>query len=149
MSQVRLAALRLLGRRDYSTAELRERLVKKHFGAEDIAETLAALTDERLLDDRRVAASHVRVAASVKGRGRLRIARELEARGIERGLIHDALAALPAEDETAAIRAFLARKRVPDRITAAEHRRLFNQLLRRGFSADAIAKVFRTRRDED
>ncbi len=149
MSQARLAALRLLNRRDYTAAELRDKLTARELPDDDITEALASLAADRLIDDRRVAAAHVRIATSVKGRGRLRIARELEARGIDRALISEALAAVAPDDEAEAIRRFLARKGAPARLPAAEHRRLFAQLLRRGYSADAIAVVFRARRDAD
>lgn len=149
MSQARLAALRLLGRRDYTVAEVRDRLKKKEFPPEDIDETVRRLVDEGLLNDQRVAAAHVRTSSALKGRGRLRIRRELEARGIDRALAHDALAALPEEDETASVRRFIERKRLPQRLTTAEYRRVFGQLLRRGFSGDIVAKALRTRSSED
>ena len=47
---------------------------------------IAAFVADGTLDDRRAGAAHVRTASRVKGRGRLRIRRELEARGIDRTL---------------------------------------------------------------
>ena len=91
----------------------------------------------------------MRVASGVKGRGRLRIARELEQRGVDRAIVRDVLATLPVEDETASIRKMLERKRLPARLSAAEHRRVFGQLLRRGFSADLIAKALRGRGSDE
>lgn len=149
MTQTRVAALRMLSRRDYTAFELREKLLAKEHAPEDIAAALESLTTDRLVDDRRVAATYVRVASNLKGRGRLRIARELEARGVARAIIRDALETLPAEDEEAAIRRFLGRKRLPARLTAPEHRRVFAQLIRRGFSADVIARVIREPRDAE
>jgi regulatory protein len=144
-SQARLAALRMLNRRDYSVAELRERLLKKEHDPADIDDALAGLVSSGLADDRRVAVSAVRVSASLKGRGRLRIARELEARGIDKGLIGEVLDALSTDDERESVRAFLDRRHLPPRLSAQEHRRVFGQLLRRGFSADLIARVIRER----
>lgn len=148
-ARTRLAALRLLNRRDYSVAEMRTRLLDKEHAPDLVATALDQLVDERLLDDARVATAHVRQASLLKGRGRLRIARELEARGLSRSLIQNALAALAPEAEADSIRRFLARKRLPARLTAAEHRKVFQQLLRRGFSADAIAAVIRDRGSDD
>lgn len=142
----RLAALRLLSRRDYTTAELREKLLAKDHAIDDVATTLDGLRDDGLLDDRKVAANYVRSASTVKGRGRLRIARELEARGVARSLVREALETLPVSDEVDAVRRFLARKRLPTHLAAADHRRVFAQLLRRGFSADVIAQVIRETR---
>ena len=110
---------------------------------------LADLADAGVVNDRRVAESFVRVASTLKGRGRLRISRELEQRGIDRSIIRDALAGLPIEDETASIRRFLERKHLPARLSPAEHRRVFGQLVRRGFSADLIAKALRGRGVEE
>jgi len=147
MIQTRVAALRMLTRRDYTAGELREKLLAKEHSPDDITAALESLAADGLQNDRRVATSHVRVAATIKGRGRLRIARELEARGISKALIREALETLPPEDEADSIRRFIARKRLPPHLPAPEHRRLFAQLLRRGFSADVIATVIKDRRD--
>lgn len=137
----------MLSRREYTAAELRTKLLARDHTADDVAAALESLTADRLLDDRRVAITHVRVAASVKGRGRLRIARELEARGVDKTIVREAMATLPPEDETEGIRRILSRKSLPRHLTAQDHRRIFGQLLRRGFSADLIARVIRERQD--
>lgn len=143
MSQARVAALRLLTRRDYTAAELRTKLLEKEHPDAEVAAALDGLTRDGLVNDRRVAVSFVRVASSLKGRGRHRIERELEHRGVDKAIIREAMATLPAADETASIRRFLERKKLPARLSPAEHRRLFGQLMRRGFSADLIAKAIR------
>jgi regulatory protein len=145
MSSARAVALRLLTRRDYTTAELRDRLAAREYSPEEIGETLAYLASQGLVDDRRAAAAYVRTASRIKGRGRLRIQRELEARGLDRGTIRQALGDLPASEETAALERFLQRRRVPARLAAADRRRLFQQLLRRGFAADLIARELTAR----
>jgi SOS response regulatory protein OraA/RecX len=91
----------------------------------------------------------VRTARDIKGRGRLRIERELIQRGIAPALAHEAVAILPGDDEQAQIARVLARKRLPARLSLAERRRLFQHLLRRGFPADAISKALKTRGDEE
>lgn len=147
MTRTRVAALRMLTHRDYTAFELRERLLAKEHPPDDIAAALESLVGDRLLDDQRVATSYVRVASTLKGRGRLRIARELEARGVSKSVIREALETLPAEDEADSIRRFLARKHLPPHLPAPDHRRVFAQLLRRGFSADVIARVIKERRE--
>jgi regulatory protein len=143
-----VAALRLLGRRDYSRAEITSRLLARGYAPEDVDAAVARLAEEGAIDDHRAAAAHVRTAARLKQRGRLRIRRELEARGIPKAIAADALAALPAEDDLAAIRRLIARKPLPPDASPAERRRLFSQLLRRGFEAGAIAKALKWRDDE-
>jgi regulatory protein len=145
MSSARVAALRLLTRRDYTKAELRDKLAARDYSSEEIDEALADLASQGLVDDRRAAAAYVRTASRIKGRGRLRIQRELEARGLDRGTIRQALEELPASDETAALERFLQRRRLPARLAAADRRRLFQQLLRRGYTADLIAKALKAR----
>jgi regulatory protein len=150
MSQARATALRLLSRRDYTAKELRTKLLERELPEDDVTSVLADLMAEGIVNDRRVADSFVRVASTIKGRGRLRISRELEQRGVDRSIIREALTALPVDDETAALRKLLAKKHLPARLDPAEHRRVFAQLVRRGFSADLIVKALRSRgADED
>jgi regulatory protein len=139
----RTAGLVLLGRRDYTTRELTEKLQRKGYDAAEVDAAIRSLAGDGLLDDRRVAAAYVRTASRIKGRGRLRIARELEARGIARGLAEEVLARLPADVESEAIQKILSRKRWPERPSIADRRRMFQHLLRRGFPADVIAKALR------
>jgi regulatory protein len=101
------------------------------------------LAQSNALDDRRAASAHVRTASRLKGRGRLRIQRELDARGFTREVARDALAEIPPDDDLEAIKRFVDRKRRTLDDTPAGRRRLFNQLLRRGFSAAMISKVLK------
>jgi regulatory protein len=144
-SSVRGAALTLLGRRDYTAAELKERLIEKGYDKGEVEEQIEALTADGSLDDERVAAAYVRVASQVKGRGRMRIRQELIARGIAKTTVEAVLAELPADDEDAAIRKFLSRKRVPEKLDQHARNKVFQQLMRKGFSADAISKALRNR----
>lgn len=141
----RTAALRLLGRRDYTSAELTTRLTDREYPAEEVEAALQRLAGEGLVDDRRVAASFVRVASRVKGRGRIRIERDLLARGVAPAIVRETLEALPEEEDVEAINRLLDRRTLPAPLPIADRRRLFQQLLRRGFPADAIAKALRSR----
>ena len=144
----RQAALSLLARRDYTAKELREKLSARGHTPDDTDRTLEQLASEGLQSDERAAAAHVRSASDIRGRGRLRIARELEARGIDREIVQRLTATIGAEDEAAAIAAVLVRKRWPATPTSPERRRMFQHLLRRGFSADAVARALRHRDDD-
>jgi regulatory protein len=138
---LRGAALGLLSRRDYTSSELRKKLVDREYEAEAVDALIQDLTSSRLLDDRRVAASHVRTATAIKGRGKLRIARELAARGLPKDIVSEALSSVEKPDEAAAIRKILTRKKWPADPSLAERRRMFQHLLRRGFPADAIGRA--------
>src|SRR5262249_60996657 len=87
-----LDALHLLTRRELSVAGLRARLEDRSHSDEDIEKAIAHLLETGALDDARVARAYARTGATVKGRGRLRIARELQEMGIERDVATAALA---------------------------------------------------------
>lgn len=137
----RLAALRLLGRRDYAAAELTTRLVDRGYPLEDVRAAVNALVADGAIDDRRTAFAHVRTAARIKSRGVHRIRRELEARGIAAPVIREALEQISTDDDLQAIRRLLARRRLPSPLPLDQRRRLFQQLLRRGFPQATIARA--------
>jgi regulatory protein len=135
--------LRLLGRRDYTTAELTTRLIDRGYVPEEVAATVARLVADGSLDDRRAARNHVRIATQVKNRGRIRVLGELRARGIDETLAREALAGLSTEDDHQAIERLVARQLAGATPSPADRHRLFRRLLRRGFPADAIAVVLK------
>lgn len=137
----RLVALRLLGRRDYTRAELRRRLVDRGFPDDQIDAALDALQEQGFQDDGRAARAFVRTAAHIKGRGPLRIRQELKARGVAAETISAATADLTPEQVRHAIDLILTRKRIARPIPREQQQRLFQHLVRRGFPADAIVKV--------
>ena len=146
---LRLVTLRLLGRRDYSSFELEQRLLARGFPANEVTTHLEALRREGLIDDRRVAEAHVRTASRVKGRGRTRIRRELLARGIPNGLADSAVRVLTADDEDQAIHRLLTRHGKGVVASPQTRRRLFDRLLRRGFSPTAISRALRSSQQDD
>src|SRR5688572_30412513 len=87
-----LDGLKLLGRRELSAADLRSRLLDREHTAEEADAAIARLLETGALDDRRVAGAYARTASKVKGRGRLRVTRELQAMGIARDVIAEAVA---------------------------------------------------------
>jgi regulatory protein len=140
---IRAAALRLLGRRDYTRAELTSKLTTRGYPAAPVRDVLAGLAADGLVDDRRAAGAHVRTASRIKDRGRQRIARELAARGVDEDVAADALGQIDPDDERAALRRLLARSPLPPHPTPADRRRVFQRLVRRGFSIDLVAKMLR------
>jgi len=134
----RAAALRLLQRRDYSVAELTTRLLHRGHDPEEVHEVVAALDSERLVDDGRVGRAHVRTSGQLKGRGRYRIRRELEARGLTPAAAEAALAEFPADDERAVLARLVERAARGTALDLQAEHPLFQRLLRRGFGADEI-----------
>ena len=141
-----LDALHLLGRRELSVAECRERLRDREHPDDEIAAAIAHLLETGALDDRRVAGAYARTALSVKGRGRLRVQRELQAKGIEKEVATEALTETFANtDERGLIARALQRKlhgrpRIKDR---AEYARLYQFLMRQGFTPAAVIAALR------
>jgi regulatory protein len=134
--------LRLLARRELSVAGLRARLLDREHPADEVDGAITRLLETGALDDGRVARAHARTAVSVKGRGRLRVMRELHAMGIARDVAAAAIAEVFGDtDERALITRALEKKlRGRTQISgAAEYARLYQHLMRQGFTPAAIA----------
>jgi regulatory protein len=140
--------LRLLGRRELSVKQLRERLLDREHSAADVDRAIDLLLENRALDDARVAAAYVRTALKVKGRGRLRIRRELQEMGIAPDVAGTALAeAFGDVDERALITRAMQKKLRGTKIgSAAEYARIFQYLMRQGFAPATITAVLRAAR---
>lgn len=78
---VRTGALVLLARREYASEELSAALGRKGYAPEVVAEVVAELIGERLVDDARYAQGLVRQLAN-RGQGPVRIRQELAQAGI-------------------------------------------------------------------
>ena len=142
-------ALHMLGRRELSVKQIRERLREREHSPEDIDRAVALLIENRALDDARVAAAYVRTAIKIKGRGRLRIQRELQVMGIPGDVAAQALAdAFGDTDERALITKALQKKlRGKPKISSqAEYARVYQYLMRQGFSPAAVSAALRSHR---
>jgi regulatory protein len=153
------AGLRLLARRELSEAQVRERLARLGFETTTVEETVARLRRAGIVDDARVAAAAARTEALVKRRGRLRVGRRLEAIGIPEDVAAQAVdGVFEGVDETKLVAEALSRRLRGPRagmVDAAQKRRLYQQLIRQGFSpAVVVAELRRVSRsnaaaDED
>jgi regulatory protein len=141
-----LAALHMLARRELSVTQLRDRLIAREHDREAIERAIEHLLENRSLDDDRVARAYVATALKVKGRGRLRIQRELQAIGIDKAVASEALAAAFGDvDERALVRTALQKKlRGRTKIeTPAEYARVYQFLMRQGFSPATVTAALR------
>lgn len=141
-----LTALKLLARRELSVEALRTRLRDRGYPDADIAAAIDHLLETGALDDGRVARAYARTAATLKGRGRLRVERELMALGIDRNVAAEALGEVFGElDERSLIAKALQKKlRGRKKITdIAERSRIYQYLLRQGFSPAGVAHALR------
>jgi len=132
-------ALRLLGYREHSAAELRRKLQDNGY-PRDLAEAITQrYVDVELVDDSRFASSWTRSRVSA-GYGSRRIRQELAQRGIDPELIDDAIAdAFDPDDEVELARRALGSRTAADR---AGRDKLVRRLVGRGFSlAVALAAL--------
>jgi regulatory protein len=137
-----------LARRELSEAQIRTRLAKRGVDDAAIDEAIDRLKQERALDDRRVAAAFARSAVNLKGRGRARIRRDIEALGIDRDLARAAVDEVFGEIDEAALLDKALTRRWP-RVGAPDQRalhRIYRALLQQGFPADKVLAALRARR---
>jgi len=138
MPTLRERALRLLARREHSRAEL-ERKLRAHATPEDDPEALIQdLSQRKLLSDERYAES--RVHSLSRKFGAARIAHELRAKGLDKGLADQASKAARATEVERAREVWRRKFRVAPR-TREERARQMRFLQSRGFSFDAIRAV--------
>lgn len=84
--EVRLAAMNLLARREHSQQELYRKLVNKGFESADIRPALATLSKEGLLSDGRFTEAFINSRLK-RGSGPVKIAMELQQRGVSDELV--------------------------------------------------------------
>ncbi len=141
-----LDALKMLARRELSEFQVRQRLTRRGHdsGAIDIA--IERLKSERAIDDRRVAEAIVRTQSARKGRGRLRVEREIAAAGISLADVRQSLDAMLG-DEDLLIEAAIAKRLRGNTSVAdgAEFRRLCRYLVGQGFEPDRILQALKRR----
>ena len=142
--------VRMLARRELSVAQLRERLRDREHSSEDVEAAIARLLESGQLDDRRVAFAYARTAGKVKGRGRVRVQRELHAMGIARDVAADAIAQVFGDlDERALVEKAIQKKLRSTRVTPQrklslqERARLYQYLMRQGFTPGGISAALR------
>jgi SOS response regulatory protein OraA/RecX len=141
-----LHALKLLARRELSVEGLRARLLDRDYPPEDVQNAIDHLLESGALNDARVARAYARTAARVKGRGRLRVVRELHAMGITRDVAAEAVADVfgDLDERTMIARALQKKLRGKPRISSpAEHARLYQFLMRQGFSPAGVVAALR------
>jgi regulatory protein len=143
-----LTALRQLGRRELSEAQIRQRLSRRGFTPDDVDTAVARLRQDGSLDDARVAAAIARSQLSLKKRGERRVRREIEAAGIAPALAERAVAEVYAEvDADALMAAAIDRRLGTKRLTdEREMARLYRYLVGQGFDADRAMAALRARR---
>jgi regulatory protein len=141
-----LAGLKMLAARELSEAQIRLRLARRDYRDEHIDAAVTRLRTEGAIDDARTARAIARTAATVRGQGKRRARRRVDAAGIDRAIAARAVDEIFADiDADALLRAALAR-RLRGRTALGdenEKARLFRYLVGQGFEADRVMEVLR------
>ena len=139
-------ALRALERRGYARADLGRRLLRKGHARAAVEAALDQLAAIGMLDEAAFVEHYV-ATRSARGRGPVRLTRDLLAMGVERRVIDRALAALRADGgESPDVPLALASRRAAqlgNLPRAAKRRRLLAYLARRGFTGSEVGAIVR------
>ena len=142
-------ALKLLGRRELSESQIRERLTRRKHNPRAVDAAITRLREERSIDDVRVAEAIARSQTSLRKRGKLRVRLQIERAGIDaataRRVVDEVFADLDADG---LLDAALARRLRPGDDIADDRafNRLYRYLLGQGFEPDRVMALLRTRR---
>lgn len=144
--RAKLRAMNLLKSREYTTAQLRDKLERGMYPAAVIEEAIAYVASFRYTDDLRYAVQYM--ICHGEERSRRRIERDLQTKGIDRETIGAAWIAWEeqggASDESGMIRRLLEKRRYdPERADYGERQRQAAFLMRKGFAVESIRKVLR------
>ena len=141
--------LKMLGRRELSEKQVRQRLARKEYEQDEIDEAIARLREERAINDVRVAEAIVRTETGVRKRGKVRVRMQLERAGIAKDTAKQAIDdVFEGIDDDALLEASL-RKRLHGRDTMADDRefqRLYRYLIGQGFEPDRVMKALKAYR---
>jgi len=149
MPSAYIDGLKMLGRRELSEKQVRERLARKAYEPDEIDEAVTRLREERAINDQRVAEAIARMETGIRKRGKVRVRMQLERAGIPKETAKQAIdSVFEGIDDEALIEASL-RKRLRGRDTIADDRefqRLFRYLVGQGFESDRVMQALRAKR---
>lgn len=139
-------ALRLLGQREHSRAELLRKLRPHVQEGEDLEAVLAELEEKDFISEERVVASVVNLRAGRMGAARIR--QELQAKGVGGEVVQQALAQLQ-DTELARAREVWRRRFGEPAADPQGRAKQVRFLMARGFSGDVVHRVVRGVGDDE
>ena len=149
MPSAYIDGLKMLGRRELSEKQVRQRLARKAYEPDEIDDAVTRLRQERAINDARVAEAIARTETAIRKRGKVRVRMQLERAGIAKDTARQAIdSVFEAIDDEALLEASL-RKRLRGRETIADDRefqRLFRYLIGQGFESDRVMKALKAYR---
>lgn len=135
-------ALGLLARREHSRAELKTKLARGGYAAEDAEAAIVSLDSAALQSDARFAAALARSRAG-QGYGPRRIVAELKSHGIADAAIREVLNELDVDWRLSARRQLDRQYGAGRAVSPGERARRAGFLLRRGFDGPTVSAVTR------
>jgi regulatory protein len=145
----RVAALKMLARRELSEAQVRQRLARRGYDETEIETAVERLKADRSIDDVRVAGAIARTEVSVKRRGKRRVVQQIQQAGISRSAARQAAEeTFDQMNEETLLASALSRRLKSDRtiVDDREFQRLYRYLIRQGFDPDDVFKALSGRR---
>jgi regulatory protein len=128
-----------------SRRELRDRLLRAGFDAEEVDDVVERLAGVGLIDDARFAEEYARHASEVRGSGKRAIESALSAKGVSRETVQRVVAESSDGEEARAQELARSRaRRLGDVPVASAYRRLVSLLTRRGFEPDLARRAARS-----
>jgi regulatory protein len=144
-----VAGLRLLGARELSTVQIRQRLRRRGFEDDAVEEAVLRLARDGALDDGRVARARAHTETVLKHRGPARVRQAIEALGIDRSVAAAAAAEAAGQGDAGALLEQALERRLRHSrqpiTNPAERRRVVAALVRQGFPAGQVMALLRTR----
>jgi len=140
-------ALTLLSARELSESQIRARLKRRKFDADDIDSAVSRLKETRTLNDRRVALAIARMESSIKRRGRARVIQKIRQAGIDGETADDAVREVFQDvDENDLLDQALERRLRGKTVKELDDKgraRIMRALVAQGFSFEAVMKRLR------
>lgn len=130
-----------LNRREWTTAELQQRLGRDELDEVAIIAAIATLVQDGYLDDRRYARVFTEDKRHLEQWGSERIRRVLRARGIAPDVIEEALAAADADSELERALALLRRRFRSPPSARRERDRALGMMLRKGYDSELAVEA--------
>lgn len=135
-------SLDLLARRSLTAGEVATRLRRDGYAEDDVAAAIERLCDRSFVDDRQVTYNHVRRRVEEGRHGPLKVRAELLRRGVDAGLVDEAIAeAFPPDDLRESVRRAATKMAGSGGIPRerAGRERIARRLARAGFPVGAVS----------
>ena len=133
-------AVKLLSRREHSALEIRDKLLKRDFEEDEIAQAISELKQGGWLSDERYAEAYIRMRQQ-KGFGPIRIAMELNERGVDESIVEAFIDDSEESWQQILERQYLKKYNNRPVVDYSDKAKRIRFLQYRGFPLDAIYRV--------